>query len=45
MQPNPVESDAITRLIIEKESDYACSLLDASQPLLQQLAVHYCANP
>ena len=42
IQPNPVELDAIIRLVVKKESDYACSLLDASQPLLQQLAFHYC---
>jgi len=42
IQPNTVELEAILRLITKKETRYACSLLDASQPLLQQLAFHFC---
>ena len=44
LPPNPVELEAIKRLITEEESDFACSLIDASQPLLQQLAFHYCES-
>jgi len=40
--PNPVEIDAIKRLLTKKESKYACSLRDAFQPLVQQLAYYYC---
>ena len=42
LQANPKEYEAIQRLVFRKERNFACSLRDASQPLLQQLAVDYC---
>ena len=42
LQPNPKEYEAIQRLVFRKERNFACSLRDASQPLLQQLAINYC---
>jgi len=42
VQPNPKEYDAIVRLISRRERSFACSLRDASQPLLQLLALDIC---
>jgi len=42
VQPNPKEYDAIERLIFRRERSFACSLRDASQPLLQLLALDIC---
>jgi len=42
IQPNPAEYAAIQELIGKRNTTYACSLTDASQPLLQSLAYYIC---
>ncbi|XP_065901817.1 collagen alpha-1(III) chain-like isoform X2 [Dysidea avara] len=42
LQANPKEYEAIQRLAFRRERNFACSLTDASQPLLQELAFDIC---
>lgn len=41
-QPNPTELEVITDLLVTRNSTLACTLLDASQLLLQLLAEYFC---